>query len=71
MPRGSIPSCIILGGDAPGEEVIISNGKTPVVRLVALESKLGKRKPGAWKGRIQIGPEFFEPLPSDELEPWG
>ena len=54
-----------------GEEVIIANGKTPVVKLVALESKLGKRKPGAWKGRIQIGPEFFEPLPSDELEPWG
>ena len=54
-----------------GEEVIIANGKTPVVKLVALESKLGKRKPGAWKGQMKIGPEFFEPLPPEELEPWG
>jgi antitoxin (DNA-binding transcriptional repressor) of toxin-antitoxin stability system len=53
-----------------GEEIIIARGKKPVVKLVALEYKSGDRKPGAWKGKIQVGPEFFEPLPPEELEGW-
>ncbi len=53
-----------------GEEVIIARGKTPVVRLVAIQAKTGNRKPGAWKGKIEIGPEFFEPLPEEELKFW-
>ena len=51
-----------------GEEIVIVPGKKPVVRLVAIEKKQFDRKPGAWKGKIKIGPEFFEPLPSEELE---
>jgi prevent-host-death family protein len=53
-----------------GEEIIISRGAKPVVRLVAIEEKRGERKPGAWKGKITIGPDFFEPLPPEELEGW-
>ncbi len=53
-----------------GEEIIISRGAKPVVRLVAIEDKQGNRKPGAWKGKIQIGPDFFKPLPPEELEGW-
>lgn len=53
-----------------GEEIIIARGKQPVVRLVAVEGNSGKRTPGAWKGKIKIGPEFFEPLPPEELEGW-
>jgi prevent-host-death family protein len=53
-----------------GEEIIIARGKTPVAKLVALEVKSGKRIPGAWKGKIKVGPEFFEPLPPQELEGW-
>jgi prevent-host-death family protein len=53
-----------------GEEIVIARGKTPVVRLVAIEDKRGDRKPGALKGKIHIGPEFFEPLPPEELEGW-
>jgi len=41
-----------------------------VVRLVAIADERGDRKPGAWKGKIKIGPEFFEPLPPEELEGW-
>ena len=52
-----------------GEEVIIARGKKPVVRLVAIAEK-PQRKPGAWKGKITIGPAFFEPLPPEELEAW-
>jgi hypothetical protein len=30
----------------------------------------GPRRPGAMKGLIDIGPEFFEPLPEEELKAW-
>ena len=53
-----------------GEEIIIARGSKPAVRLVAIEEKGGNRTPGAWKGKIHIGPEFFEPLPTEELEGW-
>jgi prevent-host-death family protein len=53
-----------------GEEIVIARGSKPVVRLVAIEDKSGNRAPGAWKGKVHVGPEFFEPLPADELEGW-
>lgn len=52
-----------------GEEVIIARGKHPVVKIVAIP-KRGKRKFGSMKGKIKIGPEFFEPLPEEELKAW-
>lgn len=58
-----------------GEEIIIARGPDPVVRLVALEEgKTRKKAPrpfGLLKGKFKVGPEFFEPLPDDELEAWG
>jgi prevent-host-death family protein len=54
-----------------GEEIVIARGKKPVVRLVAIEDKKGQRKPGALRGKLKVGPEFFEPLPADELDAWG
>ncbi len=53
-----------------GEEIVIARGKTPVVRLVAIENKKGQRRPGGREGKIEIGPEFFEPLPPEELDAW-
>jgi prevent-host-death family protein len=53
-----------------GEEVIIARGSKPVVRLVAIEDQPGDRVPGAWKGKVHVGPEFFAPLPPEELEGW-
>jgi antitoxin (DNA-binding transcriptional repressor) of toxin-antitoxin stability system len=53
-----------------GEEIILARGKHPVAKIVLIK-KLGKRKFGAMKGKIKIGPEFFEPLPEDELKLWG
>ncbi|MGA2354370.1 MAG: type II toxin-antitoxin system prevent-host-death family antitoxin [Terriglobales bacterium] len=54
-----------------GEEIVIARGKKPVVRLVAIEDKQGQRKPGALRGKLKVGPEFFEPLPQEELDAWG
>jgi antitoxin (DNA-binding transcriptional repressor) of toxin-antitoxin stability system len=53
-----------------GESVVIARGDKPVVRLIAIEDKRGHRKPGALKGKIHVGPEFFKPLPPGELEGW-
>lgn len=53
-----------------GEEVIIARGNTPVAKLVPLEPQASKRIFGALKGKLKVGPEFFEPLPADELDAW-
>ena len=55
---------------AAGEEVIIARGAKPVARLVPVGEVKGKRQPGSWKGRLRVGPEFFEPLPESELSHW-
>jgi len=53
-----------------GEEIVIARGSEPVVRLVALKDGKGHRQPGSLRGKIKLGPEFFEPLPAEELEHW-
>jgi len=53
-----------------GEEIIIARGPDPVVRLVPISGAKGRRKLGILKGKLVVGPEFFEPLPSEELERW-
>jgi prevent-host-death family protein len=49
-----------------GETVIIARGKMPVARL----SPVAPRRAGIFKGKIKIGPEFFEPLLDEELARW-
>jgi prevent-host-death family protein len=53
-----------------GEEITIARGKDPVVRLVPVGGRKGKRKLGILKGKLKVGPEFFEPLPPEELDRW-
>ena len=52
-----------------GEEIVIARGKHPVVKLVAVE-KPKHRVPGMFKGKFEVGPAFFEPLPPEELALW-
>lgn len=52
-----------------GEEIIIARGQVPVARLVPVAKK-PRRQPGLYAGQITIGPEFFEPLPEEELRLW-
>jgi prevent-host-death family protein len=55
-----------------GEEIIIARGKDPVVRLVPVKPAPKVRPFGLYKDEaFELGPEFFEPLPDDELEAWG
>ena len=55
-----------------GEDVQITSGRErkPLVRLVPVEPVQGNRRLGFLKGKIEVGPEFFELLPEDELRLW-
>ncbi|HEX4195428.1 MAG TPA: type II toxin-antitoxin system Phd/YefM family antitoxin [Stellaceae bacterium] len=52
-----------------GETIVIARDKTPVAQLVPIAPK-AERRFGAMRGKFAIGPEFFEPLPDDELDVW-
>ncbi len=52
-----------------GEEIVIARGKAPAVKLVPVKP-VSQRQFGLYKGLAKVGPEFFEPLPEDELEAW-
>jgi prevent-host-death family protein len=54
-----------------GEEIVIARGSEPVVRLVPVSDTKGHRQPGALRGKLRVGPEFFEPLSAEELAHWG
>jgi prevent-host-death family protein len=54
-----------------GEEIIITRGKTPVVKLVAVQTPSRKRVPGRLKGKLRAGPNVFAPLSAEESAEWG
>jgi prevent-host-death family protein len=54
-----------------GEEVIIARNSEPVVKLVPVGLCRPRRVFGSMRGEFTVPPEFFEPLPDDELEAWG
>jgi hypothetical protein len=35
---------------------------------IARRERATKKKPGRLKGKLEIGPEFFEPLSDDEIK---
>jgi prevent-host-death family protein len=53
-----------------GEEVIISRGKRPVVRLVPVDRPAPERRFGALRGEVRVDDSFFEPLPQEEIDAW-
>ncbi len=53
-----------------GEEVIIARAGKPVARLTAISAAPQGRCFGAMKGKANVGDEFFEPLPEEELAAW-
>jgi len=48
-----------------GEEIVIARAGRPVARLVALAGTAKHaRKPGAWRGKVSVAPDFDQ-LPAD------
>ncbi len=54
-----------------GKEVIVGRGKIPAVKIVAINGKPKRRKPGRLKGKFKILPSFFDPMSDEELKEWG
>ncbi|MEO8274118.1 MAG: type II toxin-antitoxin system Phd/YefM family antitoxin [Chloroflexota bacterium] len=46
-----------------GEQITIARAGRPVAMLVGIPVRLEPRKPGIWKGRVVIHPNFDDPLP--------
>jgi prevent-host-death family protein len=45
-----------------GDEIVIARNGRPVARLVpAQRDRAPRRKPGGWKGRVWMAPDFDEP----------
>ena len=53
-----------------GEEIVLARGKEPIAKLVPFQSPPKKRRFGALRGKVSVGPEFFEPLPEEEQAGW-
>ena len=53
-----------------GEEIILARGKQPIAKLVPFQPPTARRRFGALRGTVGIGPEFFDPLPEEELAAW-
>ena len=53
-----------------GEEIVLARGKEPIAKLGPFVPPATRRRFGALSGTVSIGPEFFDPLPEQELEAW-
>jgi len=51
-----------------GEDVVISRGSTPVVRLVPVIKQ--SFQIGLLAGQLGMGPDFLTPLDGDDLDAW-
>lgn len=61
----------VLADVEAGNEVVIERGKQAIAKIIPIDPKpKPKRVPGLWKGKIDIGPEFFEPMSEEELRLW-
>jgi antitoxin (DNA-binding transcriptional repressor) of toxin-antitoxin stability system len=61
----------LIASTEKGEEIIITKGKTPVAKLVAVKAPPRRRAPGQLKGKFRVIPQFFEPMSADDVAEWG
>ena len=56
-----------------GEEVVISRGAEPLVRLepIRVDPVSNERSPGDLEGQLSLPDEFFRPLTDAEVDDWG
>jgi prevent-host-death family protein len=52
-----------------GAEIVIARNGRPVARLVPLQRVPHERKPGAWRGKGWIAPDFDE-TPEEIIDLW-
>lgn len=54
-----------------GEEIILSEGGTPVAKLGPADSSPRRKGLGMFKGRVWMSDDFANPLTDEELKDWG
>ena len=55
-----------------GEHIVLTQDDKPVAMIVGVPPPVeGKRQFGQFRGTLKVGPEFFDPLPEDEMEGLG
>lgn len=57
----------LLARMVPGAEFVLTRDNEPVARISSMVQDAGKRKFGRLRGIVTVGPEFFDPLPEEEL----
>jgi prevent-host-death family protein len=53
-----------------GEEVLIAREGRPVARLASAQGGISPRRPGLWRGRVQLSPDF-DAVDEDLLRAFG
>ncbi len=52
-----------------GETIVLCRRNIPVAEIRLIGSNQREpAAPGRWKGKLEVPPEFFEPLPDDLLD---
>lgn len=67
IPEGQAEFAELLRRVLKGEEVIISQAGTPIVRIVPISEQTLPRIPGLDRGKVTISSDFDAPLPDDIL----
>jgi prevent-host-death family protein len=52
---------------AAGEEIVIAKAGKPVAKLVPFTENKEPRKPGAWKGKIWLAPDWDSDETNEEI----
>jgi antitoxin (DNA-binding transcriptional repressor) of toxin-antitoxin stability system len=60
--KDNMPLKKLLEFVSSGMEVVLTDDKSPVARLVPLAHGVGARVPGLHKGKVWISPDFDAPL---------
>ena len=53
---------------AAGEEIVIAKAGKPVAKLVPFTENKEPRKPGAWKGKLWLAPDWDSDETNEEIE---
>jgi prevent-host-death family protein len=52
---------------ADGEEIVIAKAGKPVAKLIPFTENKEPRKPGAWKGKIWLAPDWDSDETNEEI----
>lgn len=53
---------------AAGEEIVLAKAGRPLAKLVPVDHRHERRKPGGWQGLVRIAGDFDAPLPTEILD---